>query len=71
MTPARGTAEQILDALARAPRREGPVLLDPRYLDAIERLERSEECRPGIDKTWVLTTLQRARSLLAGARRLR
>ena len=71
MAPARVSAEQALDAALRDARREGPLRLDPRYLLAIDRLEQSEECRPGTDKTWVLTTLRRARTLLAGARRLR
>jgi hypothetical protein len=64
-------AQQILEELARAPREKGPVRLDPRYLEAIDRLEQSEVGRSGADKTWVLTTARRSRTLLANARRVR
>jgi hypothetical protein len=64
-------AEQILEALVRTPREEGPVRLDALYLGAIDRLERRPESQPGTDKTWVLETVSRSRALLAGARRLR
>ena len=71
MTSGSGTAEHVLEALARAPREEGPVRLDTVYLGAIDRLERRPESQSGTDKTWVLKTVSSSRALLAGARRLR
>ena len=71
MTSGSGTAEQILEALARAAREPGPVRLDVLYLNAVDRLENRVESQSGTDKTWVLETVSRSRRLLADARRLR
>jgi hypothetical protein len=70
VNPGRPSAEQVLEALAGAPCEEGPLRLSEHYLEAIDRLERRPESQPGTDKTWVLETVSRARTLLAGARRL-
>jgi hypothetical protein len=57
--------ERIFEDARRTLSGAGPVTLDPRYLRAIERLERRPEATPGTDKTWVVETAGRAKALLS------
>lgn len=54
----RAAVDEKLDRIFEDARRTlsaaGPVVLDPRYLRAIERREGRPEAAPGADKTWVV-----------------